>query len=908
VLPPDTSARDQQPQPLLPAAEAFARELMPLRSTGVDRFLRLHPTYDGRGVVIAVLDGGIDPGIPGLRTTSTGERKILDLRDFSGEGIIALQPLVPRGDSALVAGHWVRGFGRVLALNAAGPYFGGALQELALGQLPAADVNGNGSGTDTLPLVVTRASDGWVVLSDAEGDGSLANDRPVHDFQLAKEFFGWNPPGRPPRVNFAASLTDSAGAPRLDVYFDGYSHGSHVAGIAAGNDLYGVTGFDGVAPGAQLLGLKIARDAQEGVSVTGAIVRAMDYAIRFAAARRRPLVINLSFGLANAPGVEARIDQLVDSILAGHPEVVMCVSAGNDGPGLGTVSSPASAERVIAVGATLAGGFRPPGATGLDPLMYFSSRGGPMAKPDLVAPGVAYSSVPGFDVRNEVKQGTSMASPHVAGLVALLLSGLSETGRPYSAALIRQALTATARPSGPHRFLEEGAGLPDVAAAFHWLETREETAEVRAQALGGKATAAYRETGLRSPGDTIQEFQLIPPAGAPPATLRLRSDAPWLASPLAVSVAQPLTTVAVRYRAELLRAPGVYSAVVTGWGADSLAGPVLRLVNTVAVPYPAGPLIRSDEHPLGLGQPVRVFFPADSGRPFEVTVRAGGSQEQVVGFLTEPSDQPYLGANAIVAGGDQPAASVLVDGRDARSGIYEATAVGWGAEPGVAAIDITQSPVALRAARNRDGLALMLSNLGADPIAVTPRVALVGGERRIQVIARGSEVQRMPLVIPGWADSAEIDVTLEPAQWARLTDLGISLFDSTGAQITADPARYPRSRVSVDLRETSGRERPVVLSLFPGFAQPEQGGQERERWTAEVVIRLYANAAQVTRLDGGEVTIAPQGTTQQDIPLPAVWLPQGDAFFPLAVVEVAVGGRLWTRQVGLPEPKPPLAR
>ncbi|PYO71683.1 MAG: hypothetical protein DMD64_13825 [Gemmatimonadetes bacterium] len=64
--------------------------LMPLKSTGVELFRALHPTYDGRGVLIAILDSGIDPSVPGLIATSTGAPKIVDLRDFSGEGRVAL--------------------------------------------------------------------------------------------------------------------------------------------------------------------------------------------------------------------------------------------------------------------------------------------------------------------------------------------------------------------------------------------------------------------------------------------------------------------------------------------------------------------------------------------------------------------------------------------------------------------------------------------------------------------------------------------------------------------------------------------------------------------------------------------------------------------------------------------------
>ena len=78
------------PQPAVAPAVAYMLGLMPLKSTGVDLFRALHPTYDGRGVLIAILDSGVDPGVPGLIATSTGAPKIIELRDFSGEGRVAL--------------------------------------------------------------------------------------------------------------------------------------------------------------------------------------------------------------------------------------------------------------------------------------------------------------------------------------------------------------------------------------------------------------------------------------------------------------------------------------------------------------------------------------------------------------------------------------------------------------------------------------------------------------------------------------------------------------------------------------------------------------------------------------------------------------------------------------------------
>jgi len=72
-------------------------------------------------VLIAILDTGIDPGVDGLILTSDGKPKILDLRDFSGEGAVALTPLTPAGDTVRVGGRTLTGAGRIGRFVAAAP-------------------------------------------------------------------------------------------------------------------------------------------------------------------------------------------------------------------------------------------------------------------------------------------------------------------------------------------------------------------------------------------------------------------------------------------------------------------------------------------------------------------------------------------------------------------------------------------------------------------------------------------------------------------------------------------------------------------------------------------------------------------------------------------------------------------
>ncbi len=901
----DSSAMPAAPPPSAPPDEAFRNGWMPLGETGVDAFIRTHPTFDGRGVLIAVLDSGIDPGIAGLGRTSTGERKVLDLRDFSREGLVVLTPLSPRGDTVQVGGQRLAGFGRVAALASGSRSFGGVLRELPLGEAPAADVNGNGSVGDSLPVVVALASDGWVLFADTDGDGSLANERPIHDYLTGHDTFAWSTAGRPAPLNIAVNFADAgeASPPTLDLFFDTSGHGSHVSGIAAGHDMYGIRGFDGVAPGAFLLECKIADDAQGGITTTASMIRALAYAIGFAAARHLPLVVNMSFGVGNESEGAARIDAILDSALAAHPEVTFTVSAGNDGPGLSTVGFPGSAARVITVGATLPSTFltAAPGQRPAGPLAFFSARGGELAKPDIVTPGMAYSTVPRWDVGGERENGTSMASPHAAGLVALLISAAAP--RRLDAATVRQALMVTARPSAGSTFLDEGAGLPDVGRAFRWLQSARTAEPVDAFVSGRPGrSAAYQAVTRGGLADTVVTFMLRP---ARVDTFRLRASAPWLHAPDRVIAGPAAGAVRLTYDSRAFAAPGVYSAVVTGWRSDTQGGPAFRLVNTVVIAHPAGRdvTLRLDVPGGGVE---RVFFTADSGRPF--SVRGSSAADGATLYLHEPGGMPYRDGTGLPIGTGPSSAVFDVGGREALGGTYEIDAVAPPLDRATVSLDVRQAPLTLQLMRDRAGLQATLINLTAAPVAARAAVVLIGAEWTQPIIARGSEPQRVPFIVPAWARGVVIEVAMAPTEWERFTDLGLTLFDSAGGQIAKEPLNYALGRLQVPLPPGHGAMR-VELALFPGFADERAAA---DTWTARTTIRLYADSAvSVPGADGTSpvaMTLGPRAAATARFPFRASpWL-LGDGFIPMGAVVAETGGMLWTREAGLPVPAPPVMR
>lgn len=887
--------------PVIPPSEAFRRGLMPLASTNVWAFRQANPAADGRGVLIGILDSGVDAGIIGLDVTPTGDRKILDLRDFSGEGRVVLTPVAVLGDTGVVAGIKLAGIQRVAGLGAAGPYFGGALFERTLGQMPGSDLNGDGDNADRLPVLVARATDGWVVFADTDGDGSLADERPVHDYLAAKETFGWTIAGRKSPMTIAANFGSAGGAPILDLFFDNSGHGTHVSGIAAGNGLYGVKGFDGVAPGAQLLGLKISNNASGGVSVTGSMLRGMDYAIRFAKERQLPLVLNLSFGVGNEREGAARIDAMIDSVLAANPEVVFSTSAGNDGPGLSTLGFPGSADRVLSVGATYPPAFLP-GAVAGDVVAFFSSRGGEAAKPDIMAPGIAYSSVPRWDTGSEDKSGTSMASPHVAGAVALLLSAAKQERRSWTAAQVKQALVATGRNLPASMRVDQGGGLLDLVAADRVLRRLPAGAAIRL-AVGGVAGAGiYRVVAPARAADTTIMVEIVGSLGGP---VRLAANTGWVETPSQVQLTPPRTVIPVTVKGSALRNPGVFGATVAGWATDTAIGPLFRLPVTVVAPFVIGDSGVTARGTIQPGGTQRVFVAADSGRPFRVRIATAAAGQDVLTFVHEPGGQPYRGENGKPAGTGTATAEYEVDGRNALLGHYEVVAVAPPTGGATVAMTIDQSPVTMQASRlHADTVTVHLTNRTKTALSAVTAFGLIGAERGLSFSQKGSAARRLSVPVPAWATRVEVDLTVPPATWPMFTDMGLTLFDRDGQVVAANPLNYHVGRVAADFDSTQViRELTIVAA--PGFADP----LSEPLWDGVISIRFYAGAPVLLESAGAaEALLLAGGRTTLKFPLGKLPWALGDGFFPLGHLLVEVGGNSWGRESRLPEPVPPIMR
>ncbi|HET9656719.1 MAG TPA: S8 family peptidase [Kineosporiaceae bacterium] len=201
--------------------------------------------------------------------------------------------------------------------------------------------------------------------------------------------------------NFVTDATGVVPNP-ADVADCGEGHGTHVAGILGGTT-------SGVAKGVTIVPIK-ALDCASGGGTVSDVIAALDWITQNHAANS---VANLSLGGARDQALD---DAVKASIAAGVPYVI---AAGNDGVDACT-QSPADVPAALTVGAT--GGITTTGTLvpdSWDTAAQYSNYGPCL---DLYAPGTEISSAAvGSDSGTRVLSGTSMAAPHVAGLVALYL-------------------------------------------------------------------------------------------------------------------------------------------------------------------------------------------------------------------------------------------------------------------------------------------------------------------------------------------------------------------------------------------------------------------------------------------------------------------------------------------------------
>lgn len=269
--------------------------------------------------------------------------------------------------------------------------------------------------------------------------------------------------GIAPHADLPGVIAVSAGS--LPDGIDRTGHGTHVAGIVGARSHR--TSFSGVAPGSQLISVKVLDDT--GAGRVSDLLSGLEW-VQANRERYNIRVVNLSLQSTVADSYQGNpINHAVQALW--HSGIVVVAAAGNAGASSQAVSRPpANDPLVITVGALDDGGTLDPSD---DSLAYFSSRGitlDGVAKPEVVAPGrqilstLAAGSLAATRYPERIVEdaylplsGTSMAAPMVSGVAALLLEAYPHLTPDE----VKWLLMTTAQ---PYRNQPDGAGLVKASA------------------------------------------------------------------------------------------------------------------------------------------------------------------------------------------------------------------------------------------------------------------------------------------------------------------------------------------------------------------------------------------------------------------------------------------------------------
>ncbi len=474
---------------------------MPIGDTGAAQFMAAHPTWDGRNVTVGILDSGISLDHPSLLTTSTGERKVLDWVTYTdptfSNGVNNDNDPTWVNMQSQVSGSSFTFQGVSYTAPAAGSYRIGLFNERdpRLGGEVGSDVNrdGNPAGSSGIFAVLWNTASNNVYV-DANQNHSFADEPAMTDYRVRYDvgYFGIDNPATAVAERMPFVVQTDGKNKVVNIGIVSAQHGSHVAGIVAGNHLFGGA-MSGAAPGAKLVSVRVC------LFIAGCTAHALIEGMTWVAKQGNVDVINMSIGGLPALNDGNNTRAVLYDRLIEQYNVQMFISAGNDGPGLNTIGDPGLVSKVMGVGAYVTDatwrsnyGSDSSFADNLHPFTSRGPREDGGFKPQIVAPGAAVSTTPlwqdggpvagtytlppGYSMLN----GTSMAAPQAAGAGALLVSAAKQSNVQKQPVQLRQAMISSARLLDTSRYqvFEQGNGLINVGAAWDALKTNIKTVDI----------------------------------------------------------------------------------------------------------------------------------------------------------------------------------------------------------------------------------------------------------------------------------------------------------------------------------------------------------------------------------------------------------------------------------------------
>ncbi|MFC2119708.1 S8 family serine peptidase [Bacteroidota bacterium] len=828
-----------------------------LTNTGVAEFHQLYPEYDGRGTIVLILDTGVDQGIDGLTKTSTGEVKVIDVQDFTGQGDVQLYEadIDEEDDKKFFVNEdmdlKVFGADKLTYHSVDDEYYIGAFDEARLinSSSGAADLNGNGRTDDMYMIIAfkTMVEDGqfWIAFFDTDGDGDISDEFYVTDYKISQQSFSIvNKEGLTP-LTFGLNIFPEE--KRISLHFDDGAHGTHCAGIAAGNNIGG-TGLTGVAPGAYLISCKLGNNTySDGASVTESMKQAYLYADRLSREREEPCIINMSFGIGSEIEGRSDMEKFLAELLRENPYLYVCTSSGNSGPGISTIGLPSSSEYVLSSGAILPQELgRDLYSTNLnrDIILHFSSRGGEVGKPDVCSPGACTSTVPNWETGDRY-WGTSMASPYSAGVVSLLMSAMGSEfpGVKIPSQLVFTAIRESAKKMEGHSYLDQGSGYINVMEAYKLLNKYVDAGEVKKLETYTITSTAPNMPDGKAPNLYLRDGSFLTGNEKFNFTVRrnnfqgvdkfyrdyvVKCDEDWLIPVQKKTYIRndQSATITVKFDKTKMTEPGLYSGKIKVYRNDKSKFPEFEMLATVVMPYhfSSGNNYEMNwaDKKIEWGDIDRYFIRLPGGQTsMKISLTRNQNEYSMTRFkLFDTDGRSIKGYSSVLYSVDN---ETLVEKiyYNLSPGIYEVDVEGYFRAESISQYNLGIEFYGVNRlddkvlSNNNNTVTVMNTFNSADKYSISGYI--IGYKSTSTVELKGKEHYKYSFNFNPGESSKTFKLNLSKEDFSKLTDFAVLILDEEGVAVKSTAFSYKEESISVT--NSSGSENTkYTLELIPGFA------------------------------------------------------------------------------------------
>ena len=895
-------------------AQDSVQSFISLKNTGVQEFLEKYPEYDGRGTIVMILDTGIDIGVDGLTKTSTGEDKVLDVQDFTGQGDVHyFEAEIDEDDDIYYfinedKEYKVSGADSLSLKATDENYFIGLLEEKLWmnSSSKVKDINHNGAKDDKFYFVTFMTEeDGesfWVTYIDIDADGDLADEIPIRSYKEKHQSVDLE--GKDELAYFTIALNIVPEESKVNFFFDDGSHGSHCAGIACGNSI-GETALNGVAPGAYLMGFKLGNNnLSGGATVTESMKKAYLYADKISKEREEPCVINMSFGIGSEIEGHSDIEIFLEKLVKDNPYLYIATSNGNNGPGISTTGLPATSDAIFSSGAVLAqdvGNDLYGTVLDKDIILHFSSRGGEVAKPDVVAPGAATSTVPNF-MRVDRFWGTSMASPYSAGVMSLILSAakVEFPDVKIPSRFLYKVLRESAIPMEGYDRIDQGTGMINVVKAFELLKKYIENGELKnfetysiaafaPNMPKGKSSSMYLRNGAYLKGDESYSFKVTRDNLIDKKKFyrlyTIKSDSDWLIPMTKQTKIRNNTSATVSYRLDKskMTEPGMYNGVIKGCR-NKTHIPEFEMMATVIVPYEFNATNRYSKtwksENLDQGMHKRYFLEVPAGTN-SLRIKLNSENDSYTSlrmYLHNPEGEEVM-FNYLAPG--------LKDDMSEKyyynlvPGVYELVVLGQFASKEKSTYDLT---VEFKGMTRLGEEAICQKDNSIEVVNYLNKVEtyklsgdILGYQKDFSIFIDSVETYDYAFTMKKDEKAKYFEVEISKTDFNKITDFAIVIYDEDGKSLSSDGLSYNNGSISI-FNTYKADSTNLVLKFIPAFAN--EAGQINAK-IVETTLLKEKMEIKLTSEGSKRVTMYPslQKTLKLKYKLPKYEIPEETNYY-----------------------------